>query len=102
MMIDKNGREIRHGDLIRVPHYTDATTRRKVFMHKLVVKTGSHLAAVDVCDIATHGVVAHQTWLTEDYAAGCEIIDGLSGRNDNGLECWYERPKIKTKAGTGK
>jgi hypothetical protein len=94
-VIDKNGREIRHGDLIRVPHYTDGRTRRKVFMHKLVVSNGSHKEAIDVCDIAKRGVVAHRCYLDADYAAGCEIIDGLSGCNDDGLECWYERPRRK-------
>lgn len=93
-MIDKNGREIRHGDLLRVLHYVGAN-RRNVYMYKLVVRGESGLNLVDVCGIAQHGVAAHRCSLGSVGSSECEIIDGLLEETKNAFECWYERPRKK-------
>ena len=101
---DVHGREARPGDLIRVYHYRDRSTRRKCYMHKLlalvtddleVAKHGTHLFAVDVADIWKHVSLqsAHKCLLS--ICGPFEIIDGLSSRVEGNLQTWYERPKVK-------
>jgi len=104
---DRNGREIIPGDLIRVFHYKDARTKRLVYMHKLVVlcnekreadPDGQWLYGVDVLGIGRKGMdLAHRFLLTSEEMCGDrEIIDGLVWRSpENGLFCWYERPRKK-------
>ena len=35
MMLDSKGREIKAGDLLKVPHFTAARRRQKIYMYKL-------------------------------------------------------------------
>lgn len=104
-MHDIRGREVKAGDLIRIPHYVDRRTKRKCYMYKLVVgitsdriisEHGDLVACVDVTDIWEKKSLdkAHQCPLSvcEEF----EIIDGLSETKATGeLETWYERPKVK-------
>ena len=81
---DCHGREIKAGDLIKVPHFI-AQRRRKVFMYKLIVRvddrlrvseSGNELYAVCVVDIAKQSSLdkAHKCRLS--VIGDCEIIDG--------------------------
>lgn len=98
-MVDIHGREIKVGDLIRVPHFR---TRRKrvVYMHKLVVsvdkdfnivRDGDYLYAVDVADIARKLDLQKAFKCRLESCGECEIIDCQSNLND----LWWERPKMK-------
>lgn len=99
-MYDSTGREIKAGDLIKVPHFT-AARRRKIFMYKLICRTddrltitedGEYLYAVGVTDIYRTGSLdkAHKCPLS--VVGECEIIDG--GTVDNN-DLFWERKRIK-------
>jgi hypothetical protein len=99
---DIHGREIKEGDIIRIPHFT--TSRgRKVFMYKLVVSAseedrviecGGSLYGVCIGDIARKGSLdkAHKFRLYPHYE--CQIIDGGTVA---GGDLFWTRP-IKPKA----
>lgn len=98
---DTKGREIKAGDLLKVPHFTAARRRTRVFMHKLVcrvddsltiAKDGQHLYAVDVCDIYRTGSLdkAHKCPLS--VVGECEIIDGGTVQDD---DLFWERKRVK-------
>ena len=91
---DKNGREIRPGDIIRIFHYIDRWTKRRVYMHKLVL---DGMVAVGIVDIWLNGFEkAHRYRLTDSDAKECEIIDGALERLPDGrVKCWYERPRMR-------
>ena len=87
-MRDKTGREIKHGDLIKLFHFTSAIRRRKCYMYKLVMESKDGLVMASVTDIATKGIIgAHRCRLGWASSENMEIIDGFT-------ECyWYDRPK---------
>lgn len=102
MQCDIKGREIKAGDLLKIPHFTAALRRKKVYMYKLVcrvddnlaiTKDGKYLYAVDACDIFSKGSLdkAHKCPLS--VIDDCEIIDG--GTVD-GNDLFWERKRIKT------
>ena len=91
MQYDSTGREIKAGDIIKVPHFT-AARRRKIFMYKLVcrvndrlmiTKDGEYTYAVDVSDIFRKGSLdkAHKCLLS--VIDDCEIIDGGTVDDDD-------------------
>lgn len=102
-MIDKHGRPIHAGDLLKIYHFTARRRRRVVFMYKLVVRVdcdlkihpqGEYLYAVDVVDIACKGSLekAHKCPLSvigppEDV----EIIDNAMGVDG---KLFWEREKV--------
>lgn len=97
MQVDSKGREIKHGDLLKIPHFK-CRSGRNVFMYKLVVLVddnckispqGKWLYCVDVTDIARSGIEkAFKCPLTVIDA--CEIIDDAS----DGIErAFWERKK---------
>ncbi len=95
---DKTGREIKAGDLLKVPHFT-AYNRRKIFMYKLVMKVnamrqlscdGEHLYAVDVADIARQRSLDRAHKCTMCAVGECEIIGDAGSGSD--LSFW-ERPR---------
>ena len=100
---DVNGREVMAGDLIRVPHYRDRSTRRKCFMHKLVARCddkfrlqgdGDYMIAIDVGDIWRAMSVEQAHSCRVDVLGEFEIIDGLARKQaDETFQTWYERPK---------
>jgi len=98
---DIKGREIKAGDLLKVPHFTAARRRTRIYMYKLVCRTddrmtitkdGQYLYAVDVCDIYRKGSLdkAHKCLLS--VVGECEIIDGGTV-DDNDL--FWERKRAK-------
>jgi hypothetical protein len=99
-MNDKHGREIKAGDLLRIPHFT-ARNRKRIYMHKLVVrvnddlvvdKGGRHLYAVDVCDIYRQNSLGRAHKCPLSVVGECEIIDGGTV-DDNDL--YWERKRQK-------
>ena len=103
---DSKGREIKAGDLLKVPHFTAARRRTRVFMHKLVVnvdevmnitKDGKYLYAVDVTDIYRTGSLDSASKCPLSVIHDCEIIDGGTVQ---GNDLFWERPRQKTKGAT--
>jgi len=101
MQLDSNGREIKAGDLLKIPHFRAARRRRKVYMYKLVVrvtsdriihKDGAYLYAVDVGDIHDSGSLEKAHRCTLSCCEECEIIDGGSV---DGNDLFWERPNRK-------
>lgn len=100
--IDKHGRPVMIGDLIRVFHFT-ARRRRKVYKHHVVVKAdatgyiradGKDWYAVDALDYFAKGMdIAHRCRM--DKVGEFEIIDGPSVERPGGIEYWWKRPKQK-------
>lgn len=101
--IDKTGREIIAGDLLKVPHFT-AYNKRKIYMYKLVVRVnemlqlkldGEHLYAVDVVDIARKGSLdrAHKCPLS--VVGECEIIDDAGSGSD---VSFWERKRVRVES----
>lgn len=91
---DDHGREIRPGDLLKVPHFTTASHGRMIFMHKLVCRLrdlrpdAQHddtLYVIDPCEICICKVLADQHRCPLSVISSCEIIDGE--------DFWWERPK---------
>lgn len=108
-MHDINGIPLRHGDLIRVFHFTAARNRRKIWMYKkvfrfsnagLVLETGPRWRGVHMECL---GVVPISGW-RDSYeivpSDEFEIIDGESYWNEDGeLVGWWERPRVKNRSG---
>ena len=101
MQYDIKGREIKAGDLLKVPHFTAARRRTRIYMYKLVcraddrmtiTKDGQYLYAVDVCDIYRKGSLnkAHKCPLS--VVGDCEIIDGGTVDDD---DLFWERKRAK-------
>jgi hypothetical protein len=99
-MNDKHGREIKAGDLLKIPHFT-AKNGRRIYMHKLVVrvddnlciaKNGKHLYAVDVCDIYRNGLLSKAHKCPLSVVGECEIIDGGTVDDD---DLYWERKRQK-------
>lgn len=99
---DCTGREIKPGDILKVFHFKDYRTRRKIHMYKLVCRAdnglnicpnGEYLYAVDIQDIFTCNSLlsAHKFYLgaIEDFS-DIEIVAGGSVK-DNDL--FWERPR---------
>lgn len=85
MQEDIKGREIKAGDLLKVPHFIAARRRTRIYMYKLVCRTddrleitkdGQHLYAVDVCDIYRKGSLSKAHKCPLSVIGECEIIDG--------------------------
>lgn len=102
MQLDIKGREIKAGDLVKVLHFVAARRRKRIYMHKLVVRVdeklnitpdGKLLYAVGVVDIYRKGSLdkAHKCPL--DWLGECEIIDG--GTVD-GNDLFWERQRVKS------
>ncbi len=97
---DRTGREIKHGDLLKVFHFV-AYNRRKIYMHKLVVRvnddmeittTGKYMYAIDVVDIARKLSLDTASKCPLSVVGECEIIDDAG----NGIErSFWERKKVK-------
>jgi len=96
-VIDKHGRRVRAGDILKIFHFV-AARKRNVFMYKLVCRVGSdlrvcdsgdYLFAVDIVDIQKSGDLqkAHKCPIS---ALDPETLEIISGRFENGL-CWWER-----------
>ena len=100
---DCKGREIKPGDLLKVPHFKAG--RQNIFMHKLVARVnddgftdpnGKHLYAFDLVD-------ASLKWSLEDafkcplsFIESCEIIDSSHvDKTDKGDIYWWERKRAK-------
>lgn len=101
---DSKGREIKAGDLLKIPHFTAARRRTKVFMYKLVVNVDEHLEinpfgkylyAVDVTDIYRSGSLYSASKCPLSVINDCEVIDG--GTVD-GNDLFWERPCVKESA----
>jgi hypothetical protein len=95
MQLDIKGREIKPGDLIRVPHFRARLRRQLIYMYKLVdmrtILNRTRLYAVDVGDIYNQGSIeaAHKCPLS--VIDKCEIIDGGSV---DGKDLFWERPNL--------
>lgn len=98
---DKNGREIKAGDLLKVFHFIAARRRQRIYMYKLVMevdndlkltKGGEYLYAVDISDAYRFGFDrAHKCCLS--VIIECEIING----SKEGVgDLFWERPRLKT------
>ena len=93
------GREIKAGDLIKVPHFT-ARRRRKIYLYKLIcrgdsalniTKDGQYLFAVSVDDIYRKESLAEAHKCPLSVIGDCEIIDGGTAE-DNDL--FWERDRV--------
>jgi hypothetical protein len=100
MKYDSTGREIKAGDLIKVPHFT-AARRRKIYMYKLICRTddrltitqdGEYLYAVDVTDIYRKGSLGKAHKCPLSVVGECEIIDGGTVADD---DLFWERKRVK-------
>jgi hypothetical protein len=100
MQYDSTGREIKAGDLIKVPHFT-AARRRKIYMYKLICRTddrltitqdGEYLYAVDVTDIYRKGSLSKAHKCPLSVVGECEIIDGGTVDDD---DLFWERKRVK-------
>ena len=100
-MRDSKGREIKAGDLLKIPHFTAARYRKKIYMYRLVVrvdddlcvnKTGNHLYAVDVSDIYRRGSLEKAFKSPLSVVGECEIIDG--GTVDDNDLYWERKSKL--------
>jgi len=102
--VDKNGRPVMFGDLLRIWHFRSANRNRKVYMYKFAVlvddkfevcKHGKHWYAVNAIDIVVKGVeIAHRCRI--EKRKRIEIIDGCAVDTPDDMMCWWERPKRKT------
>ncbi len=101
-MRDKYGREIKAGDLLKIPHFT-ARNRKRIYMHRLVIrvdddfcvtKNGEHLYVVCVCDIYRKGSLDKAFKCPLSVVGECEIIDG--GTVDEN-DLYWERKRDKSK-----
>ena len=93
--VDKYGRQVQAGDVIKVFHYTDRVHGKHIFMYKLVIETDCHLnlnkngdflSAVDIGEIWKFGLdKAHKCNMICLHSEEYEIVDGEG--------YWYERPR---------
>jgi len=100
---DKTGREIKAGDLLKVPHFT-AYNKRKIFMYKLVVRVddmlqvkphGDYLYAVDVVDIARQVSLQRAHKCPLSVVGECEIIDDAGSGSD---VSFWERKRVRVES----
>lgn len=101
-MRDSKGREIKAGDLLKIPHFTAKKNRKRIYMYRLVVrvdddfqvtKTGSHLYAVCVCDIYRRGSLEKAFKSPLSVVGECEIIDGGTVHDD---DLYWERKRDRS------
>ena len=99
MQRDKHGREIKPGDLLKIPHFV-AYDRCKVYMYKIVVQVdddrnishdGEHLYAMDTSDIAREYSLDSAFMCPLSVVGECEIIDDSATGDE---ECWWERKRV--------
>lgn len=100
-MTDRHGREIKAGDIIRIPHFR-AIRRRMIYMYKLVVRvdddlkiseSGHYLYAVDIADIWKKRSLDKASKCRLSVHDDCEII----GCGSNLDDLWWERKCLNTK-----
>ena len=96
-MLDKTGREIQAGDVLRIFHFTHHVRKRKCYLHRLVVEIFDELWWVNIPEIATKKIKdAHKGPLTQLHSEHLEIISSVIEPDGN---CWYDRPRGDTDAG---
>lgn len=88
MILDKNGREIKDGDLIRQPHFRGAR-RKQFYIYHVAVDRGGRLYGVPVSELSPT-VKARDGGgtfiLTGDILKAVEIIDGYGDGS-----FWHDR-----------
>ncbi len=92
MKRDKTGREIKHGDLLKVFHFTNRLRKRKCYMYKLVKDVYSH-GIKDMWAVNTVGLITgkfHECRLSAIKSEDIEIISSVIEVDSTD---WYERPK---------
>ncbi|WP_142783387.1 hypothetical protein [Changchengzhania lutea] len=65
---DKNGKDITHGSLVKVYHFTGAR-RKKHYMYKIIWKVGEFWKGVHIED-----VIAQRPMPTEEYGEGSYML----------------------------
>lgn len=85
---DKNGREIRPGDLVRSPHFRERQRRRMNYLYHTVVMENGRLWMVPTSHLeptlASEGGKCLLRWLHPE----AEIIDGV-------YPWWRDRPQVR-------
>tara|TARA_R110000796_G_scaffold88978_1_gene192344 strand:+ start:1875 stop:2231 length:357 start_codon:yes stop_codon:yes gene_type:complete len=74
---DKNGKDITHGSLVKVFHFTGAR-RKKHFMYKIIWKVGKYWKGVHIED-----VMAERPMPTEENAQGSYMLPFTKVENTN-------------------
>lgn len=101
VVLDIHGREIKEGDLLRIFHYKDRSTRRNVYLYKLVIQHFDDLVCVDACKwalnarlLSVHPKHSNLCPLSVLPRNSMEIIDGIDVMDKEGrMHCWYDRKK---------
>lgn len=100
MHYDIKGREIKAGDLVKVPHFRAARRRQMIYMYKLICRVdkqrlvtpdGEYLFAVDVTGIYLNGSLQDAHKCPVSVLGDCEIIDGGTVGND---DLFWERKRV--------
>ena len=96
MIRDKNGREIREGDVLKVFHFTGAR-RKRYYMYKLVAEFNGVLCGVDIGQLATKPRdEAHRYQLRAGDMGQTEIVEGFACKE--GETSFEDRPRLRTEA----
>lgn len=97
MILDDTGREIRTGDLIRIPHFR--TRRKKYWMYMLVFECEGFMRAIHTYRIPTKELnIGSSILLRVACMGGAKILSGFNCKE--GELSFEDRPRLNKEVAT--